>query len=150
MESIFRFLSYFLVCVYLNFFNATAQQQINKVDFTINQFFQLNNEASLLLNNKIAFNSNRQLQDEAVLLNQFGNNNQIEILSKINKGQTVTQLGNNNDYYFTEYYNNISSNLSIYQYGNANSLQIFGNNSLIKRMSITQKANFETLIIKNY
>lgn len=149
VKNSYRLLPIFLVLANLNFFIGNAQQT-DETTYIIKQYFQLNNEASLLLENKTPIISANQFQYNSVKLNQIGNNNQIDIKSNINDFQTVSQFGNNNDYQFINYYNSAVSNFNILQQGNSNSLQIYGENSLIKNISIVQKANFETLIIKNY
>jgi hypothetical protein len=142
------FMFIFLFLLNLISFNGNAQQT-DETTYIINKYFQLNKEASLFLENKVPTTHNIQSQNNLVL-NQLGNNNQIDIKSRINDSQTVSQFGNNNDYQFINYYNSEVSNFNILQQGNSNSLQIYGENSLIKNMSIVQKANFETLVIKNY
>lgn len=150
MKKSYYLLPVFLVLLNLTFFNGNAQQS-DEDAFIINQYFQLNNnDASLLLENKVPAISTIQSQANIPKLNQIGNNNQIDIKSSANDAQTVSQFGNNNDYQFINYYNSSVSNFNIMQQGNANSLQIYGENSLIKNMSIVQKADFGTLIIKNY
>jgi len=124
-------------------------QQANDDTYIINQYFQSNKEASLL-ENKLPSATNIQSQDNITLLNQAGNNNIIDIKSNVNDAHTVTQLGDNNYYNSIKYYNNSSSNFNILQKGESNSLQIYGENSIIKNLGIVQKANFKTLIIKNY
>jgi hypothetical protein len=150
MKNSYYILPVFLVLFNFAFLMGHAQQQTDETTYIINEYFQLNKEAFLLLENKIPTNSIIQSQDNFVKLNQIGNNNQIDIKSRINDSQTVSQYGNNNDYLFINYYNSSPSNFNIFQQGNSNSLQIYGENSLIKNISIVQKANFETLVIKNY
>lgn len=149
MKNSYRILSVFLVLFNLSFDKGNAQQTDETTNI-INEYFQLNKEASLLLENKVPTNSITQSQDNFVKLNQIGDNNLIDIKGSINNSQTVSQFGNNNDYLFINYYNSSPSNFNILQQGNSNSLQIYGENSLIKNISIVQKANFGTLIIKNY
>jgi len=134
----------------ISFFTMKANaQQANDDTYIINQYFQSNKEASLL-ENKLPSATNIQSQDNITLLNQAGNNNIIDIKSNVNDAHTVTQLGDNNYYNSIKYYNNSSSNFNILQKGESNSLQIYGENSIIKNLGIVQKANFKTLIIKNY
>ena len=80
----------------------------------------------------------------------FFNNNIIDIKQNGNNTEVVNQLGNKNYYSFINYYNNSPLNLNILQKGNSNNLQIYGQNSLIENMSIVQKSNSKTIIIKNY
>ena len=149
MKNFNRLLPIFLVLATFNLFIGNAQQS-DETTYIINEYFQLNKEASLLPENTTPITSANQHQYSSIKLNQIGNNNQIDIKSNINDSQNVRQFGNSNNYQFINYYNNAVSNFNILQQGNSNSLQIYGENSLIKNMSIVQKANFETLVIKNY
>jgi len=149
MKNSYRLLPVFLLLANFTFFIGNAQQT-DETTYIINEYFQLNKEASLLLENKTPITSANQYQYSSVKLNQIGNCNQIDIKSSINDSQIVNQFGNSNNYQFINYYNSAVSNFNILQQGNSNSLQIYGENSLIKNMSIVQKANFETLVIKNY
>lgn len=132
------------------FINVGAQKITDENTYLINQYFKLNNDASLLLENKVASIATIQSQYNFTILSQIGKSNQIDIKGNNNDTQTLNQFGNNNDYQFINYYNNSASNFTIMQQGNSNSLQIYGENSLIKNMSIVQKGSFEALIIKNY
>lgn len=123
-------------------------QQVNEDTHIINQYFQSNKEAALLLQ-KAVDPSVFQSQNNGFSLNQVGYNNQINIRSGINNTQMVGQIGNYNNYQFIAYYNKNVSNFNIIQQGNSNSLQIYGENSLVKELSIVQKASFKTLIITN-
>lgn len=122
-------------------------QQIDSNTHIINQYFQLNKESASVVNSYIR---GVQPQINEVTLNQVGNNNKIEVKSVGNDSQGVNQVGNNNYYQFINYYNNTPSNFNILQQGNSNSLQIYGENSIINNIGIVQKSNFKTLIIKNY
>ena len=138
----------FLCFISLISFKVVAQQTTDIDKFIINQYYQLNKNASGL--NKNIAGTRLQNQDNAIKFNQVGNNNQLYIKSNINDAQIVNQIGNNNEYQFINYYSNLPSNFNIVQQGNANSLQIYGENSIINNISIVQKTNFKSLIIKNY
>lgn len=144
-------ISVLLVCV-LSFSSLSAQHQNSNEDtYIINQYFQLNKDASIVLNNTTLNSSNTiQSQSSSVNLNQIGNYNDIDIKQKGENSQAVNQVGNNNHYQFINYYNSTPSNFNILQQGNSNSLQIYGENSIINNISIIQKSSFKTLIIKNY
>ncbi len=140
----------FLLLLNLTSFNSNAQQTDENI-YIINQYFQLNKESSLLENKRTpTTNNNKQEQSNFITLNQIGNKNEIDIKQNVANSQTVSQLGNNNYYNFINYYNNIPSNFNIIQQGNANNLQIYGENTIINNISIIQKSDFKTLIIKNY
>ena len=149
MKNSYYILYFLLILFSLSFIKGNAQQT-NEDTYIINQYFQLNLEALLLLENETLPSTNAQSLDNFVLLNQVGNNNIIDIKNSINDSQTVNQIGDNNYYQFINYYSNSPSNFNILQQGESNSLQIYGENSIIKNISIIQKSNFKTLIIKNY
>ena len=83
-------------------------------------------------------------------LQQIGRNNNIYINSVDRDIQQVKQQGNQNNYENYTYQTNQQSNKSINQEGNLNSLLIFGENSLMKNLIINQKADFQSIVIKNY
>jgi len=141
---------FILFILSFSFFYGNAQELTDENTHIISQYFQLNKESSLFENNAKTTSNRLQSQNNFVSLNQVGNNNQIDIKQKGGDSQTVNQLGNNNYYNFINYYNNTPSNFNIVQQGNANNLQIYGENSIINNISIVQKSNFKTLIIKNY
>ncbi|WP_299527601.1 hypothetical protein [uncultured Lutibacter sp.] len=129
-------------------FNSISQIA-DENTYVINQYFQLNKDASLGAE-KNASKSSIQSQINVVTLNQIGNNNEIDIKQKSSDSQSVSQIGDSNYYNFINYYNSTPSNFNILQQGKSNSLQIYGENSIIKNISIVQNSNFKTLIIKNY
>jgi len=141
---------FILFILSFSFFYGNAQELTDENTHIISQYFQLNKESSLFENNAKTTKNRLQSQNNFVSLNQVGNNNKIDIKQKGGDSQTVNQLGNNNYYNFINYYNNTPSNFNIVQQGNANNLQIYGENSIINNISIVQKSNFKTLIIKNY
>ncbi len=141
---------FILIGIYSFFaFKVTAQSNDNA---TINLYTQLNQDASLILQNKNITPGVLQLDENANIINvkQEGLNNQIDVRANANNSQNVNQLGNSNEYQFINYYNNSPSNFVIRQEGVGNSLQIYGQNSLSEKLQVIQKSNFKTIIIKNY
>ena len=137
----------FILLIFILFLNSftTKCQQTDENTYIINQYFKFNNE-SVSKEVKTFLWSNVNV----VRLNQIGNNNEIDIKEKGGDSHEIVQKGNNNEFNYLSYYNTTPLNLNILQQGNFNSLQIYGENSLVKNMSIIQKSNFKTLIIKNY
>lgn len=136
-------------------YNGISQQtdsDISEENYLNAIQLQLNQNPNLLLRNQNPeFVKNIQSLDNFVNLNQIGNYNNIDIKQKDKDSQIVTQLGNKNYYNFISYYNNsASSKFNIVQKGNSNALHIYGENSIIKNISIVQKSNFKTLVIRNY
>jgi len=150
MKNAHKILFILLVLFNLTFFNGYAQQNSDENTYIINQYFQLNKETSLFGNINTTTTNNILAESNLLVFNQIGNNNEIDIKQQGSDLQRVNQLGNNNYYNFISYYNNLPSSFNIIQQGNTNNLQIYGENSIIKNMSILQKTDFKTLIIKNY
>jgi len=132
----------------ISFLSLNAQQTTEENNYLTNQFLQLNSTEVLLANKVLTITNENQYG--LVNLNQIGNNNQIYIRQVGNDAQNISQIGNSNNYQFINYYNNSPSNLNVLQLGNSNSLQVYGENNLIKNMSVVQKTNFKTIIIHNY
>ncbi|MGV6845382.1 MAG: hypothetical protein ACWA42_04560 [Lutibacter sp.] len=109
---------------------------------------QLNQQPNqLLTNSPIVKKAN---YSSIIKLNQTGNFNTIDLKANAQDSQLVNQLGNQNNYTFINYFNNNPSSLNVLQQGNGNFLQVYGQNSIMDKMSIIQKGNAKTLIIKNY
>ncbi len=85
-----------------------------------------------------------------VHLIQTGNYNSAYIISNTKNKQVVKQIGDHNNYEYYTYYNSNPTEVNSLQYGDNNDIQIFGQNELAKNISIIQKTNNKTLIIKNY
>lgn len=129
-------------------FQATIiAQQTDKNTFIINEYFGVIGEnhavkKSPSLNSGIA---------SYVNLMQTGRDNNIYIKSlQTGDNQVINQVGYKNNYEYYNFYSTEKSSLSVNQEGTLNSLQIFGENSLMKDAIINQKSDFKSVIIKNY
>ena len=116
----------------------------------INQYFQANiNEpakASQLTNQK----SDRNVGSNVEIV-QTGIENNININSlQAGDEQVVTQAGQKNNYEYYNYYSKENSNMQVNQEGTLNSVQVFGENSLMKDAKINQKSDFKSIVVKNY
>jgi hypothetical protein len=140
----------FINIVFLCLNNVFAQESNYEKDLIYKLNFQLNQSSSLILNNKNVLSSTDHVQNNLIEFNQIGTDNLIDIRNNSNDGQSITQKGYNNNYHFINYYSNLQSNFNIIQQGNSNSLQIYGENSLIKNISVIQKSNFKTITIINH
>jgi hypothetical protein len=140
------------IVVFLFFSIVIYSQEIsNQNAFVITQLTQLNTNPNYLMDNTTTTPSNNNLNVNSVVeLNQLGNFNTIDLKASLNDSQTVNQIGNKNNYVFINYFNSNPSNMNILQQGNDNFLQVYGQNSLMSKISIIQKTNAKTLIIKNY
>jgi len=129
-------------------FQATiAAQQTDENTLIINTYFQAVSEMPV---EKQATLPNTDGQSFVNLV-QMGNENSIYIKSlQTGDNQEVSQVGNQNNYEYYNYYNKENSNLNVNQEGTLNSLQVFGENSLMKDATINQRSNFKSVVIKNY
>lgn len=108
------------------------------------------NNAHELLKNEVSENLLTDAQDVDLFINQIGSNNNLYIRKNSLSSQTIEQSGENNYFSFINYYNSQPSNFEVLQHGKSNSIQIYGENSIINNLQIIQKTNFKSIIIKNY
>lgn len=143
-----KFISVFLICILYFISFDVFSQQIDENTHLINQYFKVNKTTSLRTENLSSSNLRNQ-SINIVRVNQLGDENHVDIKSNSNNSQLITQKGQQNQYNFINYYNSNPSNFKILQQGESNSLQIYGQNSIIENISIVQNGSFKTLIIKN-
>ncbi|WP_417800061.1 hypothetical protein [Tenacibaculum sp.] len=117
---------------------------------------QIGSDASfLVLEKNINSLNNLQDYDKSIdnydlSVNQLGVNNVVEVKNGMNDIQLIWQKGRDNYYNFIDYYNNSPTKINALQEGNANSLLIYGTNSLMENVKIIQKSNYKTIIVRNY
>lgn len=139
------FLGIFTVCAFC--FKGFAQNLTDENTEIINRYFK----STTIMQQKPATPTNVVPTTQSVVkITQVGNYNVADVTVGAGQSQTVNQNGNSNYYSFIKYFNNNPSNFNVLQQGEANSLQIYGQNSLINNISILQKGDFKSLIIKNY
>lgn len=144
MKRIFFTIFFSVVCSSL----LWAQIQDSNTE-AINQYFQVNLIQSE--SEKVASPKSGIQEMSYVEVIQTGTNNNININSlQSGDEQIVNQTGANNNYEYYNYYSKENSSLEINQDGALNSVQVFGENSLMKDATINQKSNFESIVIKNY
>jgi len=115
----------------------------------INQYFRVN--VNQLVEAKLVSPKINPNMGSYVEILQTGRGNNINIYSlQTGDKQIVSQSGQKNNYEYYNYYSNENSSMQINQEGNLNSVQVFGENSLMKDARINQKGSFKALIIKNY
>lgn len=102
------------------------------------------------LNNLQDFSKLTSNNQSYLSISQLGVNNVAEVKNGARDIQLIEQKGKNNYYSFIDYYNNSPTKMSVLQQGNANSLQVYGTNSLMDNMKIVQKSSYKTIIVKNY
>jgi len=126
---------------------SIAAQQVDENTLIISTYFQINDDKPIAVKANL-IESNAQSYVDLV---QVGYENSIYIKSlQTGDNQEVSQVGNQNNYEYYNYYNKENSNLNVNQEGTLNSLQVFGENSLMKDAIINQRSNFKSVIIKNY
>lgn len=81
---------------------------------------------------------------------QIGENNNIDIDTSEDNIQLVRQVGDANNYQYYTYYNSSKANLVINQFGDENDIQIYGHNSIVEKLKITQTTNNQNVLIYNY
>jgi len=139
------FVSTFIIVIAFQF--SIMAQQTDETTLVINNYFQTTNETLI---EKTTPLTNARTQSYVNLV-QIGNDNNTYIKSlQTGDQQAVNQTGDENNYEYYNYYSQENSNLIINQEGNQNSLQIFGENSLMKNATINQKSDFKSIVIKNY
>lgn len=115
----------------------------------INQYFQVS-----VNDTKSAQTASDNANSKAgafVEIVQTGIENNININSlQSGDEQVVTQSGQKNNYEYYNYYSNENSNMQVNQEGTLNSVQVFGENSLMKDAKINQKSDFKSIVVKNY
>jgi len=97
--------------------------------------------------------SNKAIQTENlsdIIINQLGDSNNAIISVNQENKQLLTQQGNNNNFEYYTYYNNIESTITTTQHGDYNDIQIYGQNNLSKNMTINQRTNNQSIIVLNY
>jgi len=115
----------------------------------INQYFQVNvnQEESV---SPVKQKSNLK-EGSYVEIAQTGTENNVNINSlQSGDEQVVTQAGQKNNYEYYNYYSKENSNMQVNQEGTLNSVQVFGENSLMKDAKINQKSDFKSIVVKNY
>lgn len=144
-----------ILCIILLIFSLKAMTQQNTSTYFVS-VPQIGSDASfLVLEKNINSLNNLQDYDKSVdnynlSINQLGVNNVAEVKSGMNDIQLIGQKGRDNYYNFIDYYNNSTTKINALQEGNANSLLIYGTNSLMENVKIIQKSNYKTIIVRNY
>ena len=116
----------------------------------ITKYFQ-GESVSQTSNSKNLLSTKGQRANSYISIVQSGEENSVYVNS-LNSGdsQEIDQAGNNNSYEYYNYYSRENSSMQVNQEGTLNSLQVFGENSLMKGATINQKSNFESIVVKNY
>ena len=148
MKNFYKIIFVLFICFFVS--KSFAQELSDANTLLIQKYFQLNNNTSAQDVDKSTFNNYVNKAYNVVSINQVGSNNYINSKGNVNDSQQISQKGINNSYEYINYYSSLPSNFIVNQIGNSNSLEIYGENSLVKNLQVTQKANNQSLIIKNY
>ena len=137
---------YFLIVFLLSITVYAQEQEANYFSFK-----QLNTNPSHFIQNlNVDFSATENSETNSNIISQNGVNNVVDLKNSTYDVHNILQEGKNNHFQYINYYNSTPSLLNIQQQGNSNLLQIYGKNSIIERITVIQKANFKSLIIKNY
>lgn len=140
-------MKYFILILFYSLQLPLCAQQTDDNTLVINNYFQIINDKPI---ERTESSPNYSAQSYVKLV-QVGNENKIYINSlQTGDDQIVNQVGSQNKYNYYNYYSNENSSLNVNQEGTLNSLQVFGENSLMKDATIYQKSDFKSIVIKNY
>ena len=140
---------YILFCLFFSIFHAlTFAQQTDENTLVINRYFQSTGVEDEMIPKET---DNLLKPVSYVNLIQNGDGNAAQILN-VQEGdsQSVLQTGNSNNYEFFGNTQSDASKIAVKQSGNFNSLLMFGENTLMQNISIFQKSDFGSIIIRNY
>ena len=142
---------YIIVGVVLILFsiNVIGQNLTDNNSTLIENYFNNSSQQVVPLNPKGKGIANYKINTD-ITITQKGNYNRSSILSHSKNKQTLSQIGDRNNYEYFSYYNSNPSTVNTLQQGDNNSVQMFGQNELAKNISIIQNTDNKTLIIKNY
>lgn len=143
MKNVIQMLSVLIVFVSINSFSQNLSDQNSNL---IESYFQL----QTITTEAPAETLLQQNFDSDVSVVQTGNYNNSYIVTNTSSKQSLTQIGDRNNYEYYTYYNSSPSEVNTLQLGDNNDIQIFGQNELTKNINIIQQTNNKTLIIKNY
>lgn len=136
-----------LIIVFVFLFSIIVKAQDEKVPSYFSNELELNNTQ---LASKTNVNSHEKYQEviSTISLKQIGNENVANVENRLAQGKhEVFQIGNNNNYQFLNYKNNIQVNLGVFQIGNENSLKIVGVNLMSRNLKIIQFGGVEMNVI---
>ena len=94
--------------------------------------------------------NSQNISSKEINIYQQGENNNLEISTSGKKIQLVKQVGDDNNYQYNTYYNSSKANLVINQFGDENDIQIYGHNSIVEKLKITQTTNNQNILIFNF
>ncbi len=140
--------NFILPLLFLIGFITSAQNIVDDNTTLIKNYFQ--QQENNFTPNKSTTSEIENTINSNISVNQIGNYNHANIITSGEKKQALTQVGNQNNYEYNTYFNDVKSTTKITQTGDNNDIQIYGQNNLTKNMEINQKANNQTIIIKNY
>ncbi len=86
--------------------------------------------------------------EETSVLAQIGDQNILFKTAQADKSD-FTQIGNNNQLYFTDLYSNEETDMKVTTQGDNNWVEILGSNSLTNGMQVNLRGNDKTIIIRS-
>ncbi len=119
------------------------------LSFYISQAQQLTDSNSALINNYFKTGDySAQVVAETFLL-QLGNYNDIGVQTDEKSLIQVGQIGDYNSYFFISAFGSKDFSIDVLQQGSGNSIQVFGENELMKNATIRQTGTDKQIIITN-
>lgn len=109
---------------------------------------QLSDNNSELINAYFKPHITTAITSETNLFQQ-GNYNEITIQTDAKSQIQVGQMGNYNGYFFISAYGNNDFSIDVLQQGDRNTIQVFGENNLMKNAVIRQTGSDRQIIITN-
>ena len=139
----------YILCISVTtIYSLNAQNIVDENTNIIKNYFALQQD-KLVINNQHKNLVELKTPTDITVLQEGDYNNVIVNVNQENK-QSLIQKGNNNNFEYYTYYNNIESFINVKQSGDNNDIQIFGQNNISKNMKIDQNTSDQTIIIMNY
>ncbi len=135
----------FFVFTFISFSLAIKAQEIDDNTMVINQYFQ-----QITSSQNTPALQTQSPQESYIEISQIGTSNRVISINGNDDIEKIQQSGNLNDYGNYRFKNNQQTNIQVNQQGNLNSLLIFGENSLMDKLIINQKSNFQSIVINNF
>ena len=141
------------ICVFYFLISFTTYSYCQMSDSNsdlITKYFQSDSKNFSLISNR---SSDSEVRRASSYINVVQNGEQNSVyVNRLASGdsQEVDQEGNYNSFEYYNYYSQKNSSMQINQDGTLNSVQVFGENSLMKDAVINQKSDFNTIVIRNY
>lgn len=127
-----------LVMFFIVSFFGYSQEEKTPSYFSSENISISNKEAIGFVDNDYYKSNSQESTINTVYLKQIGDNNNINIDANSGSSQRVTQLGDNNFYFFKDLPTDPKVSFNVNQTGKENSLEIFGTNTFMDGITLHQ------------